>query len=54
MGFAHKLETIRYMAPERLSRNAPWINHLSTKGDVYSIAMTSFAVRSSAVNYPTI
>ena len=45
----YKLETIRYMAPERLSR-VPTINSPSKQSDVYSLATTSFEVRSSAAN----
>jgi hypothetical protein len=42
----YKLETIRYMAPERLPE-APMIDGPSKVSDVYSLAMTSFKVRSS-------
>ena len=49
----HPLETIRYMAPERLVGNLSWTNHLSTESDVYSLAMTSFEVRSSSTSHPT-
>jgi hypothetical protein len=48
----HKLESIRYMAPEQLSWNQT--NIVSTEGDVYSLAMTSFEVCFSIVNCPTI
>ena len=48
----HKLETLRYMAPECLSKR-PTINGPSKVGDVYSLAMTSFEVRPSVVDSPT-
>ena len=51
----YKSETFRYMAPECLPEDLgldSWINCLSTESDVYSLAMTSFEVRSSAVNDP--
>ena len=47
----YKLETIRYMAPERLSE-APMIDGPSKVSDVYSLAMTSFKVRSSVWTIP--
>jgi hypothetical protein len=43
------------MAPERISNDligAPIINAPSKESDVYSLAMTSFEVRSSIVNHP--
>jgi serine/threonine protein kinase len=46
----HKLETLRYIAPERLSEDLflpTTINSPSKASDVYSLAMTSFEVRSS-------
>jgi serine/threonine protein kinase len=54
-----KLETLRFTAPECLSRpfsGVPYLDHSyfhdpSKEGDIYSIAMTSFNVRSSAVKY---
>ena len=53
-----KLETLRYMAPERFAgkfprdiTSFPGINFPSKGGDVYSIMMTSFKVHSSAVNH---
>jgi serine/threonine protein kinase len=55
-----KLDTLRYTAPERFPGDFPrditefpGIDVPSKKGDVYSIAMTCFNVRSSAVNHPT-
>jgi serine/threonine protein kinase len=39
----NKLETLRYMAPERLL-GAPAMNGPSRESDVYSLAMTSFKV----------
>ena len=48
----HKLETLRYMAPECLS-NPPTIDGPSKVGDVYSLAMTSFEVRSFVVDSTT-
>jgi hypothetical protein len=39
------------MAPERLL-GGPTINNPSKQSDVYSLAMTSFEVRSSAVSHP--
>ena len=58
-GFTHhdyKLETLRYMAPERLPSidlpedYLPTIDGPSRESDVYSVAITSFEVCSSAVN----
>jgi hypothetical protein len=53
----HKLETVRYMAPERLPGN-PLIPQViyspSRASDVYSLAMTSFNVCPSITNYPII
>ena len=52
----YKLETLRYMAPERLPPRSPPEDYLpsisgpSKASDVYSLAMTSFEVCSSAVN----
>lgn len=51
-------ENIRYLAPERLeflndlsSRESDdYYNSASKESDVYSLAMTSFTVRSSIVN----
>jgi serine/threonine protein kinase len=55
----HKLGTLRHMAPERFSGDVsgdtvslPLINGPTKEGDVYSLAMTSFEVRSSAANHP--
>ena len=48
---SHSLETIRYMAPERLAENLLQTDHLLTESDVYSFVMTSFEVCSSATNY---
>jgi hypothetical protein len=45
------------MAPERFSDDligALIINAPSKESDIYSLAMTSFEVRSSIVNHPTI
>ena len=49
----HKLKTLRYMAPERLSEEALCVDNLpvtidgpSKASDVYSLAVTSFEVRS--------
>jgi serine/threonine protein kinase len=50
---SHPLEAIRYMAPERLAENLSRTKHLLTESDIYSFAMTSFEVRSSATNYST-
>ena len=51
-----KLENLRYMAPERLPEDFPTsypgMKRPSKKGDIYSIAMTSFKVCSPAVNHP--
>jgi len=41
----YKLETVRYMAPERFDLD---IVFLSKEGDVYSLAMASFMVCSSS------
>ena len=58
-----KLETLRFTAPERLSKPFPSdldspaslrLYSPSEKGDIYSIAMTSFSVRSSTVNHSAI
>ena len=52
----YKLETLRYMAPERLAKDlflSPIIEGPSKMSDIYSLAMTSFKVGSSAVNPST-
>lgn len=56
MAYYHKLGTLRYMAPELfLEEFARYIiGDPSKEGDVYSFAMTSFEVRSVAVNSPPI
>jgi hypothetical protein len=51
--YDRKFETLRYMAPEHLS-GEPMINGPSKVSDIYSLAMVSFEVRSSAVNHLTI
>jgi hypothetical protein len=51
----YKLETVRYMAPERFSANfPPEIDDPSKESDAYSLAMTSFEVCSSVVNCLTV
>ena len=54
MAYYHKLGTLRYMAPELfLEEFARYIiGDPSKEGDVYSFAMTSFEVRSVAVDSP--
>jgi hypothetical protein len=47
----HKLETLRYVAPEHF---AWYMSTPSKTSDVYSLAMTSFEVRCSIVNHPII
>jgi serine/threonine protein kinase len=52
----HKLETLRYMAPERLSEDLFRLTTVvgpTEASDIYSLAMSSFEVRSSVINYPT-
>ena len=50
----YKLETLRYMAPERFLGHLGQIIEGPSKGsDVYSIAMTSFEVRPPTVAHPT-
>ena len=53
-----KLETLRFTAPECFSGDVSrditlyqYIDAFSKEGDIYSITMTSFKVRSSAVNH---
>jgi len=42
-------ETLRYMAPERTKGGGDgrWVSGPSKESDVYSLAMTSFSVRTS-------
>ena len=53
--WVYELTSLRYMAPECLSlelgRRQP--SRCSKESDVYSLAMTSFSVRSSGVNHPS-
>jgi hypothetical protein len=54
---AYKLETLQFMAPERLPGDLflpTIIDDPSEASDVYSFAMTSFEVRSPVVKHPTI
>ena len=54
---AHTVGSLRYVAPERFSEDSdslPMINGPSKQSDIYSLAMTSFEVRFSVVNYPNI
>jgi serine/threonine protein kinase len=57
---SYKLETLRFAAPECFSRDLPrnfhpfnssYLCDPSKEGDIYSVAMTSFKVRSSALNH---
>jgi serine/threonine protein kinase len=56
----HKLETLFYMAPERLPPDGPQKYYLPTidgpskESDVYSLAMTSYEVCSYVMNQPAI
>ena len=57
MSDAYKLETLRYMAPERAPEvlyDPEMIEGPSRASDVYSLAMTSFRVCSFAVCHPVI
>jgi len=51
----YKPETLQYMAPERFSGegNTVWVQGPSKESDIYSVAMTSFSVRSPLGNHPT-
>jgi hypothetical protein len=51
---SYKVATIRCMAPERFADvlGFPVIDRPSEASDVYSLAMTSFEVRSSNANHP--
>jgi serine/threonine protein kinase len=56
-----KLETLRFTAPEGFTTmissidliDLQYLNYPSKEGDIYSVAMTSFNVRSSAVSCST-
>ena len=49
----HELETLRYMAPERVSlESGPIVVGPSKESDVYSLSMTSFSVCTSFGNRP--
>jgi serine/threonine protein kinase len=49
----YRFSTLHYMAPERIE-NSPLIeiDRPSKMSDVYSLAMTSFRVCPSTMNYP--
>jgi len=50
------LRTLRYLAPERILQSPlqdPETSRPSKEGDVYSLVMTSFSVRSSVARHPT-
>jgi serine/threonine protein kinase len=57
--YEHKLETLRYMAPERFLPKGyrgdplPTLGSPSRESDVYSLMTSSFKVFSPAVNRPT-
>ena len=54
--YAYGLGTLRYTAPERFPREAYWspkVTDPSRESDIYSLAMTSFSVRSPVVNHVT-
>jgi len=55
--YTYELGTLRYIAPECLlsleSPRSPKTTRTSQEGDVYSLAMTSFSVRSAIVVHPT-
>jgi len=49
----HKWETLQYVTPERVWRDAGYsVRRPSTEDDVYSLAMTSFTVCTSFGNHP--
>ena len=48
------LRTLRYMAPEWFFGGDLGTSVPSKESDVYSLAMTSFSVRSSVVDHPAI
>lgn len=53
--FTYELETLRYMAPECFLSaefpSDPKTSGIQKEGDVYSLTMTSFSVRSSVLNH---
>jgi len=50
----YQQETLRYMAPERISDGIfSGVADPTKETDVYSLAMTSFSVRTSFGNHPT-
>ena len=51
--YRYKPGMVRYTAPERITWTCDIIFRPSKESDVYSLAMTSFTVRSSLVNNPT-
>jgi len=51
-GYRFKQGTVRYMAPEQFD-NHDGIDSPSKASDVYSLAMTSFTVRSSSIGKPS-
>jgi len=50
----HQPETLRYIAPERISDDiSSPVAGPTRESDVYSLAMTSFSVCASFANHPT-